>query len=163
MRGCIALDRLRTAFAKAGISMEIVDDLAKDTNAEFNTNKPKRIFQSLLTLIKLSSDTFGKGGKLNLKQKGIIYEELGHTIVRMFKNNPTTKDAYIKLVEYIKTELKRKPEFLYKFNKILSPEELQLVLQMEHTTLQNEQVEEVLGKIMGEIMANHSDKTSKEL
>ena len=81
----------------------------------------------------------------------------------MFKNNPTTKDAYIKLVEYIKTELKRKPEFLYKFNKILSPEELQLVLQMEHTTLQNEQVEEVLGKIMGEIMANHSDKTSKEL
>ena len=163
MRGCIALDRLRTAFAKSGISMEIVDDLAKDTYAEFNPNKPKRIFQSLLTLIKLSSDTFGKGGKLNLKQKGIIYEELGHTIVRMFKNNPTTKDAYIKLVEYIKTELKRKPEFLYKFNKILSPEELQLVLQMEHTTLQNEQVEEVLGKIMGEIMANHSDKTSKEL
>ena len=91
MRGCIALDRLRTAFAKSGISMEIVDDLAKDTHAEFNPNKPKRIFQSLLALIKLSSDTFGKGGKLNLKQRGIIYEELGHTIVRMFKNNPTTK------------------------------------------------------------------------
>ena len=160
--GCITHNKMKVILAKSGVASEVVESLPEGIDGQFDPTKPRRVMHSLFNLIKLNNNLFKKGGTIE-QQQSAEYEEMGHTIIAMFKNNPQTKDAYENLVKYLIETARNNPQIFLKTNKLIDQNDInQLLYEFENTT-NNVAAEEILGKIMAGIIALKGDSTVKEL
>lgn len=101
-------DRLIAIAAKAGIGVELVDNLSDDISGQFDNHNPERVFRDIFKIIKINTN------KDIGEQTKAVCEEIGHTVASIYESNELTKQQYKRFTDLIYSNRNRLDDILTK-------------------------------------------------